>query len=192
MEDQPSTITNELLFEDVYFNTLRQTEFKRLDTNRQVYLDYTGGNIYAESLLLKHFEFLKQSVCGNPHSSNPSSHLSTTLIEQARQRVLNFFNAEEYYCIFTGNTSEALRIVGESYPFSEDSLFLYTIDNHNSVNGIREHCHNKKGKHKHVPVNFNDLCLDETILDKNLRAYPEATNKLFAYPAQSNASGIKH
>ena len=33
---------------------LRATEYRRLDERGQVYLDYTGGSLYAESQLQKH------------------------------------------------------------------------------------------------------------------------------------------
>ncbi len=45
---------------------------------------------------------------------------------------------DEYVVIFTANASHALKLVAESYPFTRDSRFLLTADNHNSVNGIRE------------------------------------------------------
>ena len=34
---------------------LRATEYRRLDEQGQVYLDYTGGSLYAESQLQKPF-----------------------------------------------------------------------------------------------------------------------------------------
>lgn len=51
---------------------LRATEYRRLDERRQVYLDYTGASLYAESQLQKHFEMLRSDVFGNPHSANPT------------------------------------------------------------------------------------------------------------------------
>ena len=38
---------------------LRATEYRRLDERHEVYLDYTGGSLYAESQLQKHFEMLR-------------------------------------------------------------------------------------------------------------------------------------
>jgi len=49
---------------------LRATEYRRLDEQSQVYLDYTGGSLYAESQLQRHFEMLHRGVFGNPHSAN--------------------------------------------------------------------------------------------------------------------------
>lgn len=35
--------------------------------------------------------------------------------------------------IFTTNASGALKLVGESYPFSGDNAFVLAVDSHNSV-----------------------------------------------------------
>lgn len=111
---------------DALFNTLREKEYARLDKAGHVYLDYTGGNLYAESQLMQHQAMLRENVFGNPHSTNPSSQLATKLTEEAREEVLKFFNAEDYFCIFTQNATEALHIVGECYPLGK-ILSLYYL-----------------------------------------------------------------
>src|ERR1044071_9902802 len=65
---------------------------------------------------------------------------TTALRHRAREAVLRFFNAsaDEWSVVFTANASEALKLVGESYPFDAAGEYLLTFDNHNSVNGIRE------------------------------------------------------
>ena len=82
---------------------LRRSDFARLDRGGHVYLDYTGGGLYAESQLREHMRLLERGVFGNPHSINPTSAASTELVERARASVLEFFNAspEEYVAIFT-------------------------------------------------------------------------------------------
>jgi molybdenum cofactor sulfurtransferase len=177
---------------NTYFEALRKKEFSRLDKDKQVYLDFTGGNLYPQSLLDKHFDFLKNNTLGNPHSSNPSSLLATKMVESARAKVLSFFNAEDYYCIFTSNASGALQIVGENYPFNDNSCFLLTSDNHNSVNGIREYCKERGGKYQYTTINYEDLQINEAELLEKVSEYNHFENKLFAYPAQSNVSGVKH
>lgn len=175
-----------------FFNLLREKEFSRLDKTGQVYLDYTGSNLYPESLIKEHQRYLQTGVYGNPHSVNPTSLQSEKFVHEARSKVLQFFKATDYYCIFTANASAALKIVGESYPFSSDSHFLLTADNHNSVNGIRDFCHNKGGEFTYVPMNEEDLSINKNILATELAKHQEITNKLFAFPGQSNVSGIKH
>ena len=119
-------------------DTLRRTDYARLDDAEHIYFDYTGGGLYAESQIRQHQKLLSENVFGNPHSSNPTSQAATRLVERARESILKFFNADpgEYLAIFTSNASSALKLVGESYPFP-GGRYLLTFDNHNSVNGIR-------------------------------------------------------
>lgn len=181
------------LTHEEFFNELRQNEFGRLDESKQVYLDYTGGGLYPKSLLEKHVNWLQSNVLGNPHSTNPTSQASTIAVEQARESVLKFFNAsEDYHCIFTMNASGALKIVGESYPFEDDGVFVLTADNHNSVNGIREYCQNKGGVLAYAPIKYESLTIDEESLSELLVKHAIRKNKLLAFPAQSNVTGIKH
>ena len=173
---------------------LRATDYVRLDGTGQVYLDYTGGGLYAESQLREHFELLRSGVFGNPHSLNPTSAASTELLERARGRVLEFFRAspEEYVAIFTPNATGALRLVGEAYPFHSGDRFLLTFDNHNSVNGIREFARARGAETTYVPSVAPDLRVDERLLTRYLTDTIGEHHNLFAYPAQSNFSGVQH
>lgn len=174
--------------------SLRKQEFSRLDRLGHVYLDYTGGGLYAESQIRRHSDLLLSSVYGNPHSANPTSMAATRLLESCRQRVLRFFSADpdEYLAIFTFNASHALKLVGEAYPFNRGGQFLLTFDNHNSVNGIREFDRARGAVTSYVPVLPPEMRVDESTLEHYLdRAAPDRDN-LFAYPAQSNFSGVQH
>jgi hypothetical protein len=64
----------------------RAADFARLDRSGDVYLDYTGGGIYAESHVRDHAELLTRAVFGNPHSTNPTSLAMTELAESAAAR----------------------------------------------------------------------------------------------------------
>ena len=182
---------NNIKHED-FFNQLRKNEYSRLAVQGHVYLDYTGGSLYAESLVKSHYELLKDNTFGNPHSTNPTSQLATKLVDEARASVLNFFNAEDYFCIFTQNASGALKIVGECYPFNDEGTLLLLADNHNSVNGIREYCVRAGSSFKYCPLQYEDLNIDAESLELALDEHPTKKNKLFAYPAQSNVTGVKH
>ncbi|MCX6053716.1 MAG: aminotransferase class V-fold PLP-dependent enzyme [Chloroflexi bacterium] len=173
---------------------LRQKDYNRLEKTGQVYLDYTGGGLYAASQVMAHQESLLAGVFGNPHSSNPSSRASTELVEKARESVLKFFNADpdEYVVIFTSNASGALKLVGESYPFGEGCQYLLTFDNHNSVNGIREYALSKKASVTYIPVLPPRMRVEEPRLMEYLDSAKKTCNNLFAYPAQSNFSGVQH
>ncbi len=172
----------------------RQTQYKRLDANGQIYLDYTGGGLYSVSQLREHMELLSASVLGNPHSANPTSLAMTDLVEDTREKVLRYFNAspDEYVAIFTANASGALKLVGEAYPFTTASHYTLTFDNHNSVNGIREFAKVKGAKVTYVPLTKPDLRIDRAELDNVLNTVDMDKNNLFAFPAQSNYSGVKH
>ncbi|MDK1029452.1 MAG: aminotransferase class V-fold PLP-dependent enzyme [Anaerolineae bacterium] len=187
LEAYPRYATTEIL------DQLRATDYARLDEAEHVYLDYTGGGIYAESQIRAHQKLLTENTFGNPHSSNPTSVKSTELVEHAREYVLKFFNAdpEEYLCIFTPNASGALKLVGESYPFS-GGHYLLTFDNHNSVNGIREFASARGAEVTYIPVALPDMRVVESQLDEYLSRAKEGQHNLFAYPAQSNYSSVKH
>jgi selenocysteine lyase/cysteine desulfurase len=94
--------------------------------------------------------------------------------------------------IFTQNASGALKLVGESYPFAPGGRYLLTFDNHNSVNGIREFARAKGATVTYAPVLPPELRIDADRLNATLdQASPDA-HHLFAYPAQSNFSGVRH
>ena len=173
---------------------LRERDYARLDRLGQIYLDYTGGGLYAESQVRLHQKVLAENVFGNPHSSNPSSQAATHLIESTRQAILDFFKADpaEYTVIFSLNASGALKLVGESYPFEPGSHYLLTFDNHNSVNGIREYAHAKGAEVTYVPVALPDMRVDTESLAASMDMAVAGKNNLFAYPAQSNFSSVLH
>lgn len=175
-------------------DTLRVEQYTILDRSNTIYLDYTGGGLYAESQLAAHHNLLRRNVFGNPHSFNPTSLHATTLVESAREFVLDFFNApaEEYVCIFTQNASGALKIIGESYPFGEGCQYALIFDNHNSVNGIREYASAKGASVQYVPVVLPDLHVDDVVLLETLQKMESGCFNLFAFPAQSNFSGVQH
>jgi selenocysteine lyase/cysteine desulfurase len=187
LQQYPEYKTTEVL------DRLRSTEYRRLDAERQVYLDYTGGSLHAESQLRQHVEMLSGHVFGNPHSTSPSSQVMTTAVEQARHAVLAWFNARDAYtAVFTQNATAALKHVGESYPFGPGSRFLLTVDNHNSVNGIRELAVARGATVTYAPLTTPELRIDRARLGELLATRDPKAHNLFAFPAQSNFSGVKH
>ena len=119
--------------ETAILDELRATEYGRLDAHGDVYLDYTGGGLYAASQVAEHHRMLREGVYGNPHSVNPTSSAASALVDRARSAVLRAFNAleGEYVCIFTPNATGALKLVGEGYPWRTRDRFLALFDNHN-------------------------------------------------------------
>ena len=175
-------------------DALRAREYPLLDLQGHIYMDYTAGNLAPRSLIDGHAAMLRESILGNPHSSNPTSARTTEMIARARRAVLAFFNAPagEWAVIFTANATEALKLVGESYPFDAGSEYLLTFDNHNSVNGIREFARARGAALTYVPIVLPDMRVDDRELDVHLNRPRAGGARLFAYPAQSNFSGVQH
>lgn len=172
-----------------FFDELRAREYARLDADNQAYLDFTGSALYAERQITAQAERLKRSVLGNPHSENGPSLISTAIINDAKARLLKFLDAspEEYVVSFTANTTAAIRLVAESYPFSPSEGLVLSTDNHNSMNGVREFACSKDAPVRYVQLD-DELRLASPIT--TLRSF--AAGGLFGFPAQSNFSGVKH
>jgi selenocysteine lyase/cysteine desulfurase len=175
-------------------DVLRATEYGYLDEGGHVYLDYTGAGLAARSQLRAHAARIDGSCFGNPHSENPTSSASTHLVEQARAAVLRHFNttADEYAVIFTPNATGACRLVGEAYPFRRRGRLVLTGDNHNSVNGLREFARARGARVAYVPMTAPELRVSDTDVLAALSRGPGDRAGLFAYPAQSNFSGVQH
>ncbi|MFS8201578.1 aminotransferase class V-fold PLP-dependent enzyme [Streptomyces sp. CWNU-52B] len=194
---------------------LRSREFGHLDTDGHTYLDHTGAGLAPASLVRASADRITGGVFGNPHSESPASRASGTLLAQARQAVLRHFRADpaEYAVIFTPNATGALRLVGEAYPFHRGSRLVMPLDNHNSVNGLREYARSRGARTTYVPVGGPGLRVDEQRLWAALpargggvgrliprpggrrhgeRGSGERRRGLLAYPAQSNFTGVQH
>jgi len=173
---------------DEFFADLRDREFARLDERAVAYLDYAGSALPAASLISADHDLLAGAVFGNPHSAHGSSQASAQAIEAARRRVLRFLAAgDDYVVCFTANASAAIKLVAEAYPFSPASICVLSADNHNSVNGIREYARRAGARVEYLPL-ADDLRLS----DPNARLHDAGGGGLFAFPAQSNFSGVHH
>ena len=173
------------------FRRLRRTEYSRLDASGHAYLDYTGAGIHAASQIEAQQYRLLHDVLGNPHSENPAAADATARMLRARRRVLEYVHAdpEVYDVVFTANASAALRLVGESFPFAAGSRYVLTADNHNSVNGIRCFADRAGADVRYVPLDDTLAPVDpEPQLAGATRRQPH----LFAFPAQSNFSGVRY
>ena len=81
---------------------------------------------------------------------------------------------------------------GEAYPFAPGSRLLLTADNHNSVNGMREFARAPGGASHATCRSTPDLRVDDDELARAPARGEPRTAHLFAYPAQSNFSGVQH
>jgi molybdenum cofactor sulfurtransferase len=188
VREYPAYETTQLL------DSLRTSEYSRLDDQQHVYLDYTGASLYADSQLRDHLELLAGGVFGNPHSASITSSASTQLVERTRRAVLAWFNApaSEYTAVFTPNCTGALKHVGESFPFAPGGRLLLSVDNHNSVNGIREFARARGASIEYAPLTMPELRLDRERLEQLLAERDPEAGNLFVFPAQSNFTGVQH
>ena len=177
--------------DDAWFARWRSVELSRLDAAGTTYVDYTGAALYPESLVRRDADRLLGAVLGNPHSESVPSRLATDDLASARGAILAFLNAEpdEYSVILTANTTAACRLVGESFRFGPQAPLILTADNHNSVNGLREFAR-RSGAAMHTLPLDDELRLTNPCADLELAT--GRTRGLFAFPAQSNFSGVRH
>ncbi|KAL0363026.1 UNVERIFIED_CONTAM: Molybdenum cofactor sulfurase [Sesamum calycinum] len=190
---------------------IRATEFKRLNglvfpfasfaILNLVYLDHAGATLYSESQMEDVFKDLNSTLYGNPHSQSNCSLTTGDIVGEARRQTLSFFNASpgEYKCIFTSGATAALKLVGETFPWSSQSTFMYTMENHNSVLGIREYAL-KEGAAA-IAVDIEDGKSAIQIIPHTLQRRGEVgcrkkeqtsdTYNLFAFPSECNFSGLR-
>ncbi|KZV31597.1 molybdenum cofactor sulfurase-like [Dorcoceras hygrometricum] len=185
---------------------LRDNEFKRL--KEVVYLDHAGATLYSESQMEAVFRDFNSTLYGNPHSQNNSSLMTSDIVGEARLQVLDFFNASpgEYKCVFTSGATAALKLVGETFPWSNQSTFMYTMENHNSVLGIREYALREGAAAIAVDIEANAIhnqrfsgksAVNITPHHVQLRReagcgkkeFTSNTYNLFAFPSECNFSG---
>ncbi|XP_029145582.1 molybdenum cofactor sulfurase isoform X2 [Arachis hypogaea] len=186
---------------------IRATEFNRL--RDLVYLDHAGATLYSELQMESIFGDLTSKVYGNPHSQSDSSSATLEIVKDARQQVLDYCNAspKDYKCIFTFGATAALKLVGEAFPWSCDSTFMYTMENHNSVLGIREYALGQGAASIAVDIKENEApgVSGENIAMKIsphqvqrrkvaglLEGKPDGhVYNLFAFPSECNFSGLR-
>lgn len=175
------------------FAELRAREFGRLDETGQVYLDYTGSGLYGRTQIEHHRDFLERHLLGNPHSASPASMLATEVVAEARDRVLAFFGADpaDYAVVFTANASAAIKLVGEAYPFQAGSRLVLLQDNHNSVNGLRRFAEARSSEVCYLALD-RELRLAEPVPRPDRGGAGRRAPSLFAFPGQSNFSGVRH
>ncbi|CAJ2513848.1 Uu.00g019670.m01.CDS01 [Anthostomella pinea] len=162
--------------------------------NDGVYLDHGGATIYAKSTVESFASKMVTNLYGNPHSENSPARLSGDVVDQVREKTLEFLGAssEDFDLIFVANATAAIKLVADSFrdlaEKTKDRRFWYGYhkDAHTSIVGVRElaygqsHCFESDREVEswlHAPqTSFVDH-------------YSPAGLGLFAYPAQSNMTG---
>ena len=144
----------------------------------------------------RHAEMLTADVFGNPHSVEPdlaawppsswSGPASGCCASSTPRRTSTASSSPR-------TPSHALKLVGESYPFMPGGRFLLTFDNHNSVNGIREFA---RAHGAAIDLRAGGAAghagWTKRRSSRSSRRGSSGHPGLFAYPAQSNFSGVQH
>ncbi|WJX49485.1 Molybdenum cofactor sulfurase [Trifolium repens] len=185
---------------------IRATEFNRLQD--LVYLDHAGATLYSELQMESVFKDLTSNVYGNPHSQSDSSSATLEIVRDARQQVLDYCNAspKDYKCIFTSGATAALKLVGEAFPWSCNSNFMYTMENHNSVLGIREYALDQGAAAIAVDIEDVNPRIEDENFSTKISLHQVQRRKaagllegepmgdvynLFAFPSECNFSGLR-
>lgn len=105
--------------------------------------------------------------------------------------------------IFTSGCTAALKLVAETFAYhgnccnhddhQRGGSFTYLLDNHTSVQGMREVAFEKASKVQCLDCDENDrLTVLSVLHEEDTASDVQCGNHLFAYPAQSNFSGRKY
>jgi molybdenum cofactor sulfurtransferase len=136
----------------------------------ELYLDSTGSPPVPKPVLEAFFNDMTSNIYGNPHSTSPSSLLTSTKIIETRSRILQSMNTtlKEYSIIFTLNATNAIKLI----QMINYEKVLVLDQSHTSILGI----------------SINPIILNEHKVNNNIEIGPG----LFCYPAQCNFSGNQY
>jgi molybdenum cofactor sulfurtransferase len=211
-------------------DTLEATCTKNENNNdeiveREVYLDYAGSALPTQSQIEEIVSCTTTHTLANPHSIGPAALRTKQFIEQAKKRILDHFHANPgkfygtttakkgdnncidshpgYEIVFTSGTTDAMRIVAERFPWSNQSdksilhhdeqcntlnssMFVYAQNSHTSVIGIRE----EALQHRYTKIVCQPIdVLVETILQRtnNIYCMEDTFNRLSMNQKQSSS-----
>lgn len=144
----------------------------------QIYLDHAGTTIYSSLLLDRIHNQLYTTLIANPHSMSLASKDSTTMVDHARNKVLDLFQANplDYDVIFTLNATHSAKIVGSLLADSSKSFdYYYNINCHTSLIGLRQ-----------LATHYSTF---DAIKDFHPPEFADSHNVLVSWPGQSNFNG---
>ena len=166
-----------------FLQEIRRKEMSHMSENA-VYLDYTGAGVYSDYVFNEYTKELKSNFYLK-HSLKSNLINITNKSNTIRDEILQFVNAnpEEYSVVFVASATQALKLIGEVFPWDKDSIYAYSRYNHNSVLGIRRYLLNLKGQFQSVnwPLNLSEI--------RDIKT--QSRNNLFAFPLEENFAGMK-
>ena len=177
---------------------------------QSVYLDHAGAAQPEREQMTKVFEhYCSSNQYGfnftNPHSSSEAE----SAVDAARSQVLTFVGADsdQYDVIFTSGATAAIKLVGESFPISSESIFCYAKNSHTSVLGLRSlfprfFCIPSSGlstsQADTIPLCScidRSCCRQCNCIPANFSSLPDHKNPFFgliSFPLECNFSGKKN
>ena len=137
----------------------------------QIYLDYTGAGVYADTTVEDINELVKQPTIFKDRDR---------VIQSTKEKLLEFLGAppDTYDVHFLASATQALKAVGEHFPWSEENQFIYTRYNHNSVLGIRKYAINNNSSFK--------------VVDSPFDVRDNEKPGLMVFPLEDNFAGTKY
>jgi len=112
---------------------------------KRIYLDAAGAAVPDKELMRRICEEMIDSTFGNPHSAgNAGSDAAVLRTTEARNLVRNHFKVseDEYDVVFTSGATASINLVGQSFPWSENSRVCHPMNAHTSLLGVRDYAPN--------------------------------------------------
>ena len=125
-------------FDFMYLNGMTNHYNTRLDYLRENDMDFLGNAVYLDSAgaTLYTTSQIRRQMNVYRHDANNSDRDS--LEDKVRDHLLNFFGAgNDYGVIFVPSTTYGLKLIGESFRFSNDSVYHFMRWSHSSALRIR-------------------------------------------------------
>ncbi|KAI0022423.1 pyridoxal phosphate-dependent transferase [Xylariomycetidae sp. FL0641] len=171
---------------------LRQKEYPHMKDG--IYLDHGGATIYARSLVDSFATKMVTNLYGNPHSENSPARLSGDVVDQVREKTLNFLGAspDEFDLIFVANATAAIKLVADSFRDIAEKTrerrfwYGYHKDAHTSIVGVREFT---RGQSHCFESDREVEAWLRAPGSASINRYNPRSLGLFAYPGQSNMTG---
>ncbi|KAH0788671.1 molybdenum cofactor sulfurase [Histomonas meleagridis] len=179
----PKTTSNKTIYPKS-INSIRKNEMPHM--NSGVYLDFTGAGVYNDRVFDEYKNEVLNSFYPINHSLHSHKKTQEEVVEEIRQEILDFVGASKnkFSVIFVASATQALKTIGENFPWKPCSKYAYTKYNHNSVLGIRKYAIRSNSSFIPLawPPNITEL--------KSIKTEPNCPN-LFAFPFEDNFAGTK-
>ena len=175
---------------------LRAADYARLDATATCISTTPAAACTPTSQVRAHARLLSGRRLRQPALGQPASTAATTLVERhaARGARASSTPPRDYTAVFTPNATGALKLVGEAYPFAPGSRAAADLrqpqlgQRHPRVRRAR-----KGAAVEYAPLTLPELRIDRATRWRDCwRRRDRRARNLFAFPAQSNFSGVKH